>query len=102
MFNDAEPLFREALRIDTQANGLYHPDVALDLSHLATLLQNMVSESWLHSFATQLLLKNVKGRSEEAAKCARQSYDIAVAVLGESHPDTQNYKSICTWLGLHV
>lgn len=41
--DEAEPLFREALRIDTKVYGEEHHQVATDLNNLAQLLQDQVA-----------------------------------------------------------
>ena len=49
-YDEAEPLYREALAIDRKVSGNEHPDVATSLNNLAGLLKTQVSEGSLFVF----------------------------------------------------
>ncbi|MFK7944918.1 MAG: tetratricopeptide repeat protein, partial [Paracoccaceae bacterium] len=66
-YEEAEPLYREAIKIDKAALGEGHPSYAIDLNNLANLLKDM-------------------GRYEEAEPLIVQAIGIAKAELGEEHP----------------
>ena len=68
-YQEAEPLFLQALAITEQALGENHPDVATSLSSLAK------------SYYSQ-------GRYEEAEPLYLQALAIAEEALGENHPNT--------------
>jgi hypothetical protein len=65
---EAEPLMRRALAIDEASYGKDHPDVATDLSNLATLLQ-------------------ATNRLGEAEPLTRRALAITEASLGKDHPN---------------
>jgi tetratricopeptide (TPR) repeat protein len=67
-FAEAEPLMRRALAIDEKAYGPDHPNVALRLYNLATLLQNTK-------------------RLEEAEPLFRRALAIWEQSLGKNHPN---------------
>ncbi len=67
-YDEAEPLFRQALEIDKTTIGETHPDYATRLNNLASLLKNV-------------------GRYDEAEPLYRQALEIRKAALGETHPD---------------
>ena len=67
-FEEAEPLMRRALEIDTASFGEHHPAVARDLNNLGVLLKNT-------------------NRFEEAEPLMRRALEIDTASFGEHHPD---------------
>jgi tetratricopeptide (TPR) repeat protein len=67
LYDDAEPLFREALEIDRKTLGTDHPDYAIDLNNLAGLLE-------------------ATGRYDEAEPLYREALDIGRKTLGTDHP----------------
>jgi tetratricopeptide (TPR) repeat protein len=72
-YDEAEPLYRQAIGVWRTALGEEHPLVATGLNNLAVLLWNT-------------------GRSEEANVYGRQALAIATRALGPSHPKTQQYR----------
>ena len=67
-YEEAEPLYRQALKIDEATLGLDHPAYATRLNNLAALLE-------------------ATGRYEEAEPLYRQALEIDEATLGRDHPD---------------
>ncbi|WP_299654217.1 tetratricopeptide repeat protein [uncultured Tateyamaria sp.] len=67
-FEEAEPLYREALEIDRDVLDERHPDYAIRLNNLAGLLRDT-------------------GRFEEAEPLFREALEIGREVLGGRHPD---------------
>ncbi len=67
-YKEAEPLYRQALKIDQATIGEQHPDYAVHLNNLALLLQSM-------------------GHYDEAEPLFRQALKIAQATIGEQHPN---------------
>ena len=67
-YEEAEPLYREAIEIDKATIGEEHPDYATRLNNLAELLRAM-------------------GRYAEAEPLFRQAIEIGKATIGEEHPD---------------
>jgi len=68
-FDEAEPLYHQALAIDEQTIGPEHPDTAIDLNNLATLYYN-------------------QGRYDEAEPLYRRALAIYEKVRGPGHPET--------------
>ncbi|MDQ2886317.1 MAG: tetratricopeptide repeat protein [Chloroflexota bacterium] len=68
-YQEAEPLFKQALTIRKEVLGLHHPDTASSLNNLAYLYQ-------------------AQGRLAEAEPLYEQALAIRKEVLGEHHPDT--------------
>jgi CHAT domain-containing protein/tetratricopeptide (TPR) repeat protein len=67
-YDEAEPLFRQALEVRRAALGEGHPDFATSLNNLAFLLQ-------------------ATGRYDEAEPLFRRALEVRRAALGEDHPD---------------
>jgi hypothetical protein len=67
-FAEAEPLYRRALAIDEKSFGQDHPDVAIDLNNLATLLK-------------------ATNRLSEAEPLMRRALAIDEKSFGQDHPD---------------
>ncbi len=67
-YQDAEPLYRQALEITEATVGDKHPDHAASLDKLAELLREM-------------------GHYDEAEPLYRQAIEITRQALGETHPD---------------
>ena len=78
-YEEAEPLYLEALDLRKQLLGDNHPDVAQSLNNLAYLYQS-------------------QGRYTEAEPLYLEAINIATQALGENHPNTiifrENY-NIC-------
>jgi len=73
-YEQALPLYQEALKIREQVLGKQHPDYAGSLNNLATLYYS-------------------QGEVDKALPLFEQAVEIFVKVLGEQHPDTQKVKS---------
>ena len=69
-YEEAEPLYREALEIGRETLGERHPDYAIRLNNLAGLLE-------------------ATGRYEEAEPLYREALEVFEAALGAEHPSTQ-------------
>ena len=67
-YEEAEPLFREALKIDEEVLGKEHIDYTTVLSNLGGLLDEM-------------------GRYEEAEPILREALEINEKILGQRHPN---------------
>ena len=67
-FEEAEPLYREALEITCETLGERHPENATRLNNLASLLKDT-------------------GRFEEAEPLYREALEITCETLGERHPE---------------
>ena len=86
--DEAEPLQREALRIDKQVYGDGHPAVARDLNNLAFLLKSQVrAKSTEHYETICLKFLALQGRYDEAKPMYEESLRIRRKVLGNEHPD---------------
>ena len=66
-YDEAEPLYREAMQITGAALGKDHPDYAANLNNLAGLLR-------------------ATGRTDEAEPLMREAMQITGAALGKDHP----------------
>ena len=69
-YDDAEPLFEEALSIHRRVLGADHPDTAISLNDLASLYR-------------------AQGRYVEAAPMYKEAVEIVERVLGAEHPNTK-------------
>ena len=69
-YDDAEPLYLQALDMRKKLLGDEHPDVASSLSNLAGLY-------------------HLQGRYDEAEPLYLQTIEISIQSLGEEHPNTQ-------------
>ena len=67
-YDEAEPLYRQAIEIGKATIGDVHPDYATHINNLAILLEAM-------------------GRYEEAEPLYRQAIEIGKVTMGEAHPD---------------
>ena len=67
-WDEAEPLFRQAIDIGKNTIGEAHPNYAIRLNNMANLLRDM-------------------GRLEEAEPLYRQAIDIGKDTIGEAHPN---------------
>ena len=67
-YDEAEPLYREAMQITGAALGKDHPDYAANLNNLAGLLR-------------------ATGRTDAAEPLMREAMQITGAALGKDHPD---------------
>src|SRR5262249_51280660 len=67
-YDDAEPLYHQAITMYQQLLGEAHPDVATSLSNLATLYQ-------------------AQERYSDAETLYRQALTMRQRLLGEAHPD---------------
>jgi tetratricopeptide (TPR) repeat protein len=111
-YDEAEPLFRQALEIGEKTIGTAHPEYATHLNNLAGLLKDMgrIEEArplldeavaiWRKSlgedhptYATGLWWKADFAGAEGDWDAARGDYSAAYAVfvrvMGEDHPDTK-------------
>ncbi len=68
-YDEAGPLYREALQVTGRAQGKQHPDYAVRLNNLAGLLQ-------------------ATGRRAEAGPLLEQALQVVEAALGAEHPHT--------------
>ncbi len=73
-FEEAEPLFHRALKIDEASFGPDHPKVARDLKNLASFLQDT-------------------HRNAEAEPLFRRVLAIYERNLGDEHPATQLFRN---------
>lgn len=67
-YDEAEPLFKQAIEIDINTIGAKHPDYAIRLNNLAYLYESM-------------------GRYDEAEPLYIQAIEIGKDTIGEKHPD---------------
>jgi tetratricopeptide (TPR) repeat protein len=67
-YDEAEPLYRQALELRRELLGERHPDVATSLNNLAGLYR-------------------AQGRYDEAEPLYRQALELSRELLGERHPD---------------
>ena len=78
-YEDAEPLYEEALSISRRVLGADHPDTATSLNNLAGLYR-------------------AQGRYAEAAPMLKEAVEIMERVLGAEHPNTKimrkNYEAL--------
>ena len=111
-YDEAEPLHREAIRIDEITIGKEHPDYAIRLNNLAGLLRTTgrydeaeplyreamrITETTMGkehaAYATRLnnlaLLLETTDRHEEAEPLYREAIAIFKASLGDDHPNTR-------------
>lgn len=72
-YDEAEPLYREALAVTEQALGKQHADYASSLNNLALLL-------------------DTTGRYDEAEPLYREAVQVFEAALGPDHPNTQTVR----------
>ena len=68
-YEEAEPLYQQALAMTRKLLGEEHPSVATSLNNLAALYRS-------------------QGRYEEAEPLYQQALEIAEQVLGKNHPNT--------------
>src|SRR5260370_15520415 len=68
-YEQAEPLFQRALKIDKQVYGKDHPDIASDLNNLAGLYHD-------------------QGKYEQAEPLYQRALAIREKLLGADHPHT--------------
>jgi tetratricopeptide (TPR) repeat protein len=73
-YEEAEPLFIQALELRKQLLGENHPDTASSLSNLASLYYS-------------------QGKYEEAEPLFIQAVEIAEGLLGANHPHTVLYRN---------
>ena len=73
-YEDAEPLYLQALEMTRKLLGQEHPYVASSLNNLAGLYKS-------------------QGRYEDAEPLYLQALEIAQAVLGENHPTTKTIQN---------
>ena len=87
-FDEAEPLYRQAIKIGAKTLAEDHPAYAIDLNNLAELLNNLAGHRdrcWAPAYATWL--NNLAtGRFDEAEPHFRQAIEIGAKTLGEDHP----------------
>ncbi|MFK7943500.1 MAG: tetratricopeptide repeat protein [Paracoccaceae bacterium] len=69
-YEEAEPLYREAIGIDKATIGEGHPSYAIRLNNLAKLLQDM-------------------GKPKEARPLYAEQLEIKLKTIGQDHPSTQ-------------
>ncbi|NJL62515.1 MAG: tetratricopeptide repeat protein, partial [Methylacidiphilales bacterium] len=69
-YDEAEPMFNQALQIRLKVLGEEHPDTAASLNNLAALYKS-------------------QGRYDEAEPMFNQALQIRIKVLGEEHPHTK-------------
>ena len=69
-YTEAEPLFRQALKIRESKLGPDHPDTAASINNLALLLKD-------------------QGKYKEAEPLLRQALKICETQLGPDHPTTK-------------
>ena len=67
-YDEAEPLYRQAMEIDAKTIGTEHPEYATHLNNLAGLLRDM-------------------GRHDEAEPLFRQALEIDAKTIGTAHPE---------------
>uniref|UniRef100_UPI000A752B74 tetratricopeptide repeat protein n=1 Tax=Geitlerinema sp. PCC 9228 TaxID=111611 RepID=UPI000A752B74 len=91
-YEEAEPLYRQALEMRKRLLGEQHPDVATSLNNLAELYRS-------------------QGRYDEAEPLYRQALEMFKRLLGEQHPRVsppvstiwQFYLGLkANWLGLRI
>ncbi|MEM7269276.1 MAG: tetratricopeptide repeat protein [Pseudomonadota bacterium] len=109
-YEEAEPLYRQAIEIDKATIGEGHPDYATHLNNLAGLLRAMGRYEEAEPLYRQVLdilgrehsnyagglnnlasLLQAMGRYEEAEPLNRQAIDIGKATIGEGHPEYAVY-----------
>ena len=73
-YDEAEPLFRQALEIAEKTIGTAHPNYAIHLTNVAGLLQDM-------------------GRHDEAGSLYLEALEILRAKLGPDHPNTKKVEA---------
>ncbi len=114
-YDEAEPLYREALEITRETLGARHPEYAGSLNNLAGLLEATgryaeaeplyrealeITRETLGdrhpAYATRLNnlagLLEATGRYEEAEPLYREALEVLEAVLGAEHPSTQTVR----------
>ena len=74
MYDEAEPLYREALAMDRETLGSRHPNTLIAISNLGQLLQ-------------------IKGDLAAAEPLCREALEQRRETLGDRHPDTHNSMS---------
>ena len=67
-YEEAEELYRQALKIDEKTIGKDHPEYAIQLNNLAGVVK-------------------ARGRYEEAEELYRQALKISEKTIGKDHPD---------------
>jgi tetratricopeptide (TPR) repeat protein len=72
-YDQAEPLYRQAIEIDERAFGKDHPTLATDYNNLALLLQ-------------------AQGKYDQAEPLYRRAIEIFQTKLGLDHPNTVTAK----------
>jgi tetratricopeptide (TPR) repeat protein len=127
-YDEAEPLYRQAIEITGEALGTDHPDYAIRLNNLALLLSQTdrhaeaeplfrrameVTEATIGpehpDYAASLNnlagLLRATGRYDEAEPLYRQAMEIREAALGTEHPDfgqsLNNLASLLQGMGRH-
>ena len=78
-YEEAEPLYKQALSLRQELLGDRHPDVASSLNNLA-------------------FLRYHQNRYDEAEALLLQALEILEPVLGSNHPNTQSAKNSLAYL----
>ena len=78
-YEEAEPLYKQALSLKQELLGDRHPSVAISLNNLAVLRYH-------------------QNRYDEAEALLLQALEIWESVLGSNHPNTQGVKNSITYL----
>ena len=98
-YDEAEPLYREAISIGEETLGRDHPDVAMRLNNLASLLESQVSIKIIQIWSQKpnavfvniywpIFLHALKGKTDEAREMGQEALQIFRKALGDDHPNT--------------
>ena len=120
-YEEAEPLYIQALQLRKQLQGVNHPDTATSLNNLAQLysfqgkyeeaeplyiqalqlrkqLQGVNHPDTATSLNNLASLYESQGKYEEAERLYIQALDIVERVLGENHPNTVTIRANLEYL----
>lgn len=83
-YDEAKPLYERALAISEKTLGPDHPDIAIRLNSLASLLYTQVSS---RALSTSDSVITTQDKYDEAERLYERSFEIRKRTLGAEHRD---------------
>ncbi|KAK3938097.1 kinesin light chain [Diplogelasinospora grovesii] len=85
-YEEAETMYRQALKLRTKVLGAEHPDTLTSINNLASVLDSQGKYEEAETIHQQALKLRTKGKYEEAKTMYRQALELRTKVLGAEHP----------------